>query len=185
MSNLNDLTKILVDDIFQVFNEKTIGEFSLPEYFGDENRLVYTQYPIDGFTLDLDLENSEDVENFEVDGELYYDDDLIYINITLNPTFDGSIVNELYGELIEIVRHELEHIIQYNNGMVETKEPEDPEMYYSQDKEIGAQRAGFKMKSEVMGVEYETLIREWFDKYQHRHSLNLDQKERVIQKILQ
>jgi hypothetical protein len=33
MSNLNDLTKILVDDIFQVFNEKTIGEFSLPEYF--------------------------------------------------------------------------------------------------------------------------------------------------------
>jgi hypothetical protein len=183
-NQLNDLAKLLVEDIIKVINENKFGEFSLPEYFGDENRMVYTQYPIDGFTLDLDLEISEDVKNFEVDGDLYYDDDLIYVNVVVNPNLDKDYIIELRGELIETIRHELEHINQIINGMIMTDEPKEPEMYYSQEKEIGAQKAGFKLKSEEKNMNFEGLVREWFDKYQHKHSLNPEQQERVIQKIL-
>lgn len=184
INDLNDLTELLVDDILKVYDENEYGEFSLPEYFGDENRMVYTKYPIDGFTLDLDIELSEDVNDFEVDGDLYYDDDVIYINIVLNPDLDKDNIIDLTAELMETVRHELEHIKQINDGMEMTKETEESEKYYTQEKEIGAQRAGFKMMSEVKNINFETIVRNWFDKYQHKHSLTEPQKERVIQEIL-
>jgi hypothetical protein len=183
-SQLNDLTKLLIGDILKVISENEFGEFSLPEYFGDENRMVYTQHPIDGFTLDLDLEISEDVNDFEVDGDLYYDDDVIYINVVLNPNLPKDNMIDLTGELIETVRHEIEHIKQINDGMKMPEEIEESEKYYTQEKEIGAQRAGFKMMSEVKNVNFETIVRNWFDKYQHKHSLTEEQKERVIQEIL-
>jgi len=183
-NQLNDLTKLLVGDILKVISENEFGEFSLPEYFGDENLMVYTQHPIDGFTLDLDLEISEDVNDFEVDGDLYYDDDVIYINVVLNPNLPKDDMIDLTGELIETVRHEIEHIRQINDGMKMPEEIEESEKYYTQEKEIGAQRAGFKMMSEVKNVNFETIVRNWFDKYQHKHSLTEEQKERVIQEIL-
>jgi hypothetical protein len=138
-SQLNDLTKLLIGDILKVISENEFGEFSLPEYFGDENRMVYTQHPIDGFTLDLDLEISEDVNDFEVDGDLYYDDDVIYINVVLNPNLPKDNMIDLTGELIETVRHEIEHIKQINDGMKMPEEIEESEKYYTQEKEIGAQ----------------------------------------------
>ncbi len=183
-NQLNNLTKLLVGDILKVISENEFGEFSLPEYFGDENRMVYTQHPIDGFTLDLDLEISEDVKDFEIDGDLYYNDDLIYINIVKNPNMSKESMEELIGELIETVRHEIEHINQINNGLKRTEEPKDSELYYTQDKELGAQRAGFKLRSQEKNTDFETLVRSWFEKYQHKHSLSPEQKERVIQKIL-
>ena len=184
-NQLNDLTKLLVGDILKVINENDFGEFSLPEYFGDENHMIYTQFPIDGFTLDLDLEISEDVKDFEIDGDLYYDDDVIYINVILNPNTTKESMEELIGELIETVRHEIEHIKQINDGMVMGGEVGGSENYYTQDTEIGAQKAGFRMRSQEKNDNFETLVRNWFEKYQHKHSLTPEQKERVIQKILE
>lgn len=184
MNNKFDkITNVLVNDILRVFLKEKEGEFTLPEYF-DEEEMVYIRPVVNGFTINLELEVSEEVEDFEVDGDLYYDDDLIYIRITTNPNMNEESMDDLIGELIETVRHEIEHITQYDNGMVPTDEPEKPEDYYTQDKELGAQRAGFKLRSEQKNVGFETIVRNWFDKYQHKHTLTLEQKERVIQKVL-
>ena len=184
MNNKFDkITNVLVNDILRVFLKEKEGEFTLPEYF-DEEEMVYIRPVVNGFTINLELEVSEEVEDFEVDGDLYYDDDLIYIRITTNPNMNEESMDDLIGELIETVRHEIEHITQYDNGMVPTDEPEKPEDYYTQDKELGAQRAGFKLRSEQKNVGFETIVRNWFDKYQHKHTLTSEQKERVIQKVL-
>lgn len=182
-NELDQLTKLLVGDILKVFNTEDFGEWRLPEYF-NEGEMIYTQSILNGFTLDLGIEMSEDVETFEVDGDLYYDDDLIYINIVYNPNVKNEFLTELVGELIETVRHEIEHIIQYDNGLERTNEPEDNEEYYTQEKELGAQRAGFKLASKEVNLNFESFVRNWFDKYKHKHSLTIEQKERVIQKIL-
>lgn len=182
-NELDQLTKLLVGDILKVFNTEDFGEWRLPEYF-NEGEMIYTQSILNGFTLDLGIEISEDVETFEVDGDLYYDDDLIYINIVYNPSVKNEFLSELVGELIETVRHEIEHIIQYDNGLERTNEPEDNEEYYTQEKELGAQRAGFKLASKETNLNFESFVRNWFDKYKHKHSLTIEQKERVIQKIL-
>lgn len=182
-NDLNQLTKLLVGDILKVFNTEDFGEWRLPEYF-NEGEMIYTQSILNGFTLDLGIEISEDVETFEVDGDLYYDDDLIYVNIVYNPNVKNEFLSELVGELIETVRHEIEHIIQYDNGLERSNEPEDNEEYYTQEKELGAQRAGFKLASKETNLNFESFVRNWFDKYKHKHSLTIEQKERVIQKIL-
>jgi hypothetical protein len=182
-NELDRLTKLLVGDILKVFNEEDFGEWRLPEYF-NEGEMIYTQSILNGFALDLGIEISEDVETFEVDGDLYYDDDLIYINIVYNPNVKNEFLSELVGELIETVRHEIEHIIQYDNGLERTNEPEDNEEYYTQEKELGAQKAGFKLASKETNTDFETLVRNWFDKYKDKHSLSMEQKEKVIQKIL-
>ena len=68
--------------------------------------------------------------------------------------------------------------------MERVDEPEEPEEYYTQEKELGAQKAGFKLASKEANLDFETFVRNWFDKYKHKHSLSPEQKERVIQKIL-
>jgi hypothetical protein len=182
-NEFNDVTKILVDDILRVFKNETQGTFTLPEYF-DEEEMVYIRPIIDGYVITLEIVKSEDVVDFEVDGDLYYDDDEIYIIITANPNMSKESMDDLIGELIETVRHEIEHIIQIDNGEMPTKEPKEPEDYYTQNKELDAQRAGFKMRSQEKNTDFETLVRQWFKKYPHKHRLTSDQEERVIQKVL-
>lgn len=183
MNKLNDVTNILVSDILKVVTSTKEGRFMLPEWFNQEE-MVYTESIINGYTLELVVETSKDVINFELDGDLYYDDDLININITINPNMNEESMRDLIGEIIETVRHEVEHIDQYDNGLERTKEPKGSEEYYSQNKEIGAQRAGFKMRSTEQNVDFETLVRNWFKKYPHKHELIPEQQEKVIQKIL-
>jgi hypothetical protein len=134
--------------------------------------LVYTQYPIDGFTLDLDLENSEDVENFEVDGELYYDDDLISIRITTNPNMNDESMDDLIGELIETVRHEIEHITQRGtyakagkwrrkNDKIRDKNATNPELnnkYFLLPDEVDANIHGLYAKAKTMKQPYQKVI---------------------------
>lgn len=182
-NELDLLTKKLVSDILGVFLKEKQGNFVLPEYF-DEEEMVYTQSIINGFTLELNLEVSDDVEDFEIEGDLYYGDDLISVGITINPDMSEDSLEDLIGELIETVRHEIEHIVQNDNGMEQIDEPNESEEYYSQIKEIEAQRAGFKLRSEEKKTDFETLVRNWFNKYQHKHSLTTEQKERVIQKVI-
>lgn len=182
-NDLDLLTKKLVSDILGVFLKEKQGNFVLPEYF-DEEEMVYTQSIINGFTLELNLEVSDDVEDFEIEGDLYYGDDLISVGITINPDMSEDSLEDLIGELIETVRHEIEHIVQNDNGMKQIDEPNESEEYYSQIKEIEAQRAGFKLRSEEKKTDFETLVRNWFNKYQHKHSLTTEQKERVIQKVI-
>jgi hypothetical protein len=120
-----------------------------------------------------------------VDGDLYYDDDLVYITIISNPNAGYSILDELTKELNEVIRHELEHIRQHEEGYeFPEEEPKSPEDYYTQQHELEAQRAGFKRRAKSEKVDFETLVRNWFKKNPHKHTLKPDQQEKVIQQII-
>jgi hypothetical protein len=180
---LNDLTKVLVEDIFKILDTEKVGNFTLPEDL-DSGEMIYSHPRIEGYTVNLHLSLDENVESFEVDGDLRYGDNTINVYVVSNPNMNEESIQELNEELNEVVRHELEHVKQCDNNLRRTKEPKDPEKYYTQQKELEAQRAGFRMRPLKENVTYESLIRKWFKKYHHRHTLTLEQQERVIQKIL-
>ena len=181
---LDKLTRVLVKDIINFFKYQREGEFTLPEDInGDE--MVYTYPGFEGFVIKLNLELSDDVDTVDVDAELRYDDDDVIVTIISNPNAGYSILEELSHELNEVIRHELEHVKQHDEGFETPKEEtQDPELYYTQQHELEAQRAGFNRKSKTTKLDFETLVRNWFEKNPHKHRLNPTQKEKVIVKIL-
>ena len=182
---LDKTTRTLVQDVIGFFKHQREGEFGLPEDF-DDGRMIYQLPGFDNFSVFLDLQLSDDVETVDVDGDLYYDDDMLYITIISNPNSGYSILDELTKELNEVIRHELEHIRQYEKGYeFPKKEPKSPEKYYTQQHELEAQRAGFKKRAKSEKVDFETVVRNWFKKNPHKHNLKPEQQEKVIQQILQ
>jgi hypothetical protein len=182
---LDKLTRKLVQDVVQFFKHQRKGEFGLPEDLG-KDEMVYTYPGFDGFSIFLDLQLSDDVETVDVDGELYYGDDLMYLTIISNPNAGYTILDELTKELNEVIRHELEHIKQHEQGYkFPNKEPKSPEKYYTQQHELEAQRAGFNKRAKSENADFETLVRTWFQKNPHKHTLNPKQQEKVIQQIIQ
>jgi hypothetical protein len=181
---LDKLTRKLVQDVVKFFKYQRVGEFSLPEDMGVDD-MVYDYPGFDGFTIKLNLELSDEVDTIDVDAELRYDDGDMIITIISNPKAGYSVLEELTHELNEVVRHELEHVRQHDDGYhFPKKEPKNPEKYYTQQHELEAQRAGFNKKSKTTKLDFETLVRGWFEKNPHKHRLNPSQKEKVIQKIL-
>lgn len=181
---LDVVTRKLVQDIIQFFKYQREGEFDLPEDLG-EGEMVYNYPGFDGFSISLDLELDDEIEGIDVDADLYYDDDMIIVKIISNPNAGYTNLSELTDELNEVLRHEIEHIKQHSEGYkFPKKEPKSPEKYYTQQHELDAQRAGFKKKAKSTGTDFETLVRNWFEKNPHKHKLNQIQKEKVIQKIL-
>ena len=181
---LDKLTRLLVKDIIHFFKYQREGEFTLPEDMSVD-KMVYTYPGFDGFVIKLILELSDDVDTVDVDAELRYDDDDLIIMVTSNPNAGNSILEELTHELNEVIRHELEHVRQHDEGYESPEEEEeDYEKYYTQQHELEAQRAGFNKKSKTTKSDFETLVRNWFEKNPHKHGLTPEQKERVIQKIL-
>ena len=182
---LDKTTRTLVQDVIGFFKHQREGEFGLPEDF-DDGRMVYQLPGFDNFSVFLDLQLSDDVETVDVDGDLYYDDDILYVTIISNPNSGYTILDELTKELNEVIRHELEHIRQYEKGYeFPKKEPKSPEKYYTQQHELEAQRAGFKKRAKSEKVDFETVVRNWFKKNPHKHNLKPEQQEKVIQQILQ
>lgn len=181
---LDKLTRLLVRDIIHFFKYQREGEFTLPEDMS-VNKMVYTYSGFEGFVIKLILELSDDVETVDVDAELRYDDDDLIIMIISNSNAGNSILEELTHELNEVIRHELEHVRQHDEGYESPEEEEkDSEKYYTQLQEIEAQRAGFNKKSKTTKLDFKTVVRNWFEKNSHKHELNPDQQEKVIQKIL-
>jgi hypothetical protein len=182
---LDKTTRKLVQDIIAFFKYQREGEFGLPEDTSND-KMVYELPGFNNFSIFLDLQLSDDVDTVDVDGDLYYDDDLLYITIISNPNTGYDILDELTKELNEVIRHELEHIRQHEQGYeFPNKEPKSPEKYYTQPHELEAQRAGFKKRAKSEKADFETLVRDWFQKNPHKHNLKPNQQEKVIQQILQ
>ena len=178
------IVRQIVNDILSVFKTKKVGNYQLPDDLREtESYYDYSELG-KGYSLNLSIKENEDVETFEVEGDLYYKDDVIDIEILVNPNSGNEILNDLVNELNEVVRHEIEHILQYQGGRRARKEVSDKYKYYTHKYELGAQKAGFKRRARREKNNMETLVRNWFKKYPHKHTLNPEQQEKVIQKIL-
>lgn len=179
------ITRDLVKDVLTVFKYQKEGKFNLPE---DINKGTVYDLPrlSTNFIIELSLELNDKIETVDVDGAYYPDDDVIEISIVSNPKLDRELLEELYYELNELIRHELEHIIQFERGdNIPKKEPKRPLKYYTQKHELEAQIAGFKRKAQKLRKPLEDVIRDWFNKNTSKHRLSPKNVEVVIDRILE
>lgn len=179
------MTRELVKDVLTLFKHQKEGEYTLPE---DINKGMTYEFPVleNNFTIELTLEMSDEIDTVDVDGAYYADDDVIEITIISNPHLDRELLEELYYELNELIRHEIEHIIQYERGdYIPKKEPKKPLKYYTQKHELEAQIAGFKRRAKKERKTLEEVIRKWFEKNHLKHKLSPKNVEVVINRILE
>ena len=181
----DNVTKQLVKDVLTTIKYQKEGEFTLPEDISGEMTYNFPQLDTE-FTIELNLTISDDVETVDVDGAYYPEDDVIGIEIITNPNLNREILEELHFELNELIRHELEHIIQFERGdNIPKKEPKQPIKYYTQPHELQAQIAGFKRRAKKERKPLEDVIRSWFTKNQLKHRLSPKNIEVVINRILE
>ena len=180
----NGVVRKIVRDILNIYKYQREGTFDLPEDLSSDE-LVYDFAKIDTkFSIDLELLLDPTIDDFEVEGNYFNEDDTIEITIISNPNLNKVHLQNLIKELNEVVTHELEHIQQTEKGYVFGLEPLNPYDYYTQPHELEAQRAGFKRRSKKEMRSLEDVAKEWFNKYPHKHRLKKDEVEKVLQKIL-
>jgi len=183
----DNVIRTLVKDIISLYKFQREGEFSLPEDIRGEENMTYS-FPEfkNQFSIDLNLAKDDDVDTVEVDAAYYRDEDIIEVTIVSNPEIGLHNIQELIGELNETIRHELEHVSQYQKGYdFPIKEPKNPLKYYTQPHELEAQLAGFKRRSRKENRDLEEVMRGWFRRNQSKHRLKPKQVEILINKLLE
>jgi len=178
-SEKRNIVREVVKDVITLF-KKGEGEYSLPEDLTSE--IEYDFHNLEtSFTVELKVTESDSVDGFDLDGGYYDDDDTFEIDIVYNPKFFPEHYYDLIGELNELFRHELEHLIQMEKGVDRPKDKLPAEEYYMQPHEIEAQIQGFKRLSKIRKEPFEKIVRNWYYK---NDTLTDKEKERIIEKIL-
>ena len=183
----SNVIRHVVKDILKVFKHQKEGEYQLPEDISTEEEDMVYDFPQLGssFTVNLILSLNDEIDTVDVDGEYYEDDDSIDIRIESNPNLDRETLEELHFELNELVAHELQHLIQRDDGYVfPKKETKKSLKYYTQPHEIDAQITGFKRRAQKERKPYEDVVRSWFKRNQLKHQLTQDEMGVVINKLL-
>jgi len=172
----------LVKDLTKVLKNKEEGSFYLPDEDGGEysfGNLPFT------FSCEFEVIFDDTLKGFLVNGSYSYDDDVVELVLKVNPNNIRTQMYDIIGELNEIVAHELEHGRQYYNGEnVDDKEPETNFDYYTQLKEIKAQRAGFKRLSKIRKKPVDEIAKNWFKTHKDIHGLNEEETRKVLSLIL-
>lgn len=178
-----NIVRHIVRDIITIFKGEGEGEYDLPSQLTGEEYYSFDNL-ITNFNLELKVYETDEIETFELEGGYYEDGEIMEIEILFNPNaFPGELWN-LVGELNETVRHELQHIVQYERGDENEPDESSSEVYYTQEHELDAQVHGFRRIAKLRKKPFEEVVREWFAKNHRKHRMKTKTQERVIQKIL-
>jgi hypothetical protein len=179
ISEKKGIVRKVVQDIIRVF-KKGEGEYVLPEDISNNMTYDFPNLNTE-FTVEVKIDEDNSIEGFDIDGGYYDDEETFEIHIQYNPKFFPETYYDLIGELNEIVRHELQHLIQSERGINRPSDETDPEKYYLQPHELDAQIAGFKRLSKIRKEPFEKTVIDWFNK---NKTLSDDAKERIINVVL-
>lgn len=172
----------LVKDLTKVLKNKEEGTFYLPDEDGGE--YSFGNLPFN-FSCEFEVIFDDTLKGFLVNGSYSYDDDVVELVLKVNPENIRTQMYDIIGELNEIVAHELEHGRQYFNGEIgDEKEPETNFDYYTQLKEIKAQRVGFKRLSKLRRKPVDEIAKNWFKTHKDIHGLNEEETRKVLSLIL-
>lgn len=177
-------TRQVVRDIVNALKLGKSGEFYLPE--NEEGVYTFSKYPVE-FTVELSLKRTKKVDGFKINSNYVPDEDVIEIVVMFNPANLSKNLYDIIGELNEIIAHELEHGIQTYKGEFDGHDEDDVENsleYYTQSHEIPAQVKGFRRLSSLRKQPFEQIVRNWFDTHGDIHNLSDDEKEQVIDQIM-
>lgn len=167
-------TRTVVKDLLSQI-KKGSGQYYLPEDIVDDE-MFYIFNGLPEFTIELTV--SEDMAikgDYLLDGQTNDDEDTIEIMLVKNPTKFPEAYYDLVADLNDIVRHELEHVLQelgYRDVYVnpELITPNDKE-YYKQKHEVPAEVAGFRRIVKLRKETPEKVIRDWFIRNKEIHQL--------------
>jgi hypothetical protein len=185
LEKLEIIANALVSDIIDVLKRGKSGYFYLPDEELGEG--IYLFEDLSGLTLELELKMDETLPEPDVDGEYYNGEGTIKVDIIVNPNQKiNELLESVVPELHELVTHEIVHYLQDESGLEFPKKiPKKPFKYYSQNHEIEAQIEGFKAKSKATKTEIRKVMKEWFQKYEHKHNLTPKEVNKLIKKLLE
>lgn len=182
---LDSVIRTLVKDIIYMLKKETQGEFELPVDLYPERDTYSFIHFMNEFTVELNIIFLDDLKNFMVDGNYYNEEDVLEINIEINPSNIKSQLQSIIGPLNELIAHELTHIKQHERGyQFPENEPKLPIDYYSQEHELEAQKRGFARRAKKEKRSIESVIDDWFENNRSIHNLSQQEKEELIKKIV-
>jgi hypothetical protein len=171
-----------VTDIVNILKNGKSGEFRLPDV-DDGSEYNFTNLPF-GYSLDLYVVIDNDIEKYEMNGQIT-ENDVIQIIVKFNPKTLRRNFYNIIGELNDIVAHELEHLYQYFRGEHKFKKQSKKSFkYYTEPQEVGAQRIGFRRVAKLRKLPYNDVVRDWFETHKEIHGLTDDEMEKVIEIII-
>jgi hypothetical protein len=182
---LETIVDDLIVDIVRMLERKTSGVFYLPEE-NDEETMTYSYKGVNDLTLEFEVIQDPTIPEPEVDGEYVNNDAIVVLQVVYNPNepFD-EVMEIILPEVHEVLTHEIVHFLQEESGyQFPKKEPKKSLKYYTQKHEIEAQLKGFEKKSKVTKKEISDVMKDWFEKYPHKHNLTKDEVSKLIKKLL-
>jgi hypothetical protein len=183
-----DVIRKVIRDIVAVFKNEEEGEFFLPEYFEDRDKMVYDFMTMgETFVIELVMEINDETPTFKVNAEIYDEDHSIKVVIQYNLENKNQILYDLIGELNEVIAHELRHIDQDIRGTYVSKSyrGKDPVKYYTQPKELDAQVFGFKRLSKLTRKPFDEVVMNWFETHRDIHQLDDKGIKKVMDKLFE
>ncbi len=101
----DSVVRQLVRDIITIYKEGKDGEFGLPEdLYEDKVEYEFPQFD-STFSIYLEISTDDSIDGFDVEAAYYRDEDMISVEIVTNPSYGQQIIQELVGELNEVLRH--------------------------------------------------------------------------------
>jgi hypothetical protein len=176
----DSITRLVVKDIMDSwksqFNGKE-GELRFEEDYELENS---KGQPIDFELLAiLKLEETED-KTYIVDGGANEELDPPYLEVTfqVDPRNLPKMWSTIYNDLIDVVRHEIEHLTQSGTNVISSKEMADDQSirqminwgllpqaeYFKLEKEVDAMLQGMYLKAKKSKTPFKDVINDYFEK---------------------
>ena len=182
---LEKIVDTLVVDVFEMLNRGTSGVFYLPEETGEIPIYIIGE-GVNDLTLEFEVIQDKTIVQPEVDGEYIPNEGVVVLQVVYNPNENvKKIIEEITPEIYEILTHEVVHFLQEEAGFeFPEKEPKKSVKYYKQKHEIEAQVKGFERQSKVTKKEIEQVMKDWFEKYPHKHNLKPKEVDKVIKTLL-
>ena len=180
----NFIVREIVKHIVKLFKDNSEGEFYLPYDVNNEEEYQFKDIYL---SVELNIEESEKIEDFFINAEFYPEENVISIKIVYNPTDKSKIIYNLIGELNEVITHEITHLHQRDKDLFFLNNKTNSEEgfnYYTKPEEIDAQYYGFKRMSKITKKPFESLVKNWFEKYKDIHQMNNEDSKKVINMIL-
>jgi len=176
------LIRQVVRDMVTAFKTLSPGNFILPDDITGE--MMYESFDRISFQVEMNCIEDFTVEDFEIDGGFYVEEDTLELDVRYNPDVFPKKLYDLVSELNDVFTHELQHYIQERNGMRLKTDVVDPLKYYSQPHEIDAQIAGFSRVSKITKKPFESVVRKWFEKNNENNQLTPKEIEIIINKVI-
>ena len=176
----DSITRLVVKDIMDSWKNQfdgKEGELRFEEDYELENS---KGQPIDFELLAvLKLEETED-KTYIVDGGANEELDPPYLEVTfqVDPRNLPKMWSTIYNDLIDVVRHEIEHLTQSGTNVISSKEMADDQSirqminwgllpqaeYFKLEKEVDAMLQGMYLKAKKSKTPFKDIISDYFEK---------------------